>query len=275
MQSSQAQYSQTTPHPVVGASQKSKMSCEVTRDPELLAKAYALRYQVFFEELGAQGNELVEELKQDFDEFDEICDHIVVREGDRVVGTYRMLPLVRARRLNRELYSVHEFQIDSLHRRFLGRGLELGRSCVHADYRGGSVPLLLWSSLLSYILENDIDFVVGCVSVFGASHLQALALKNHFRSKGKWSDEVDFAPTGAFDLRPLIEQGERENVKIVPAFLDRLIPTIMKGYFNVGAKVIGGPAFDAEFSCHDFLMAFETSNISPRYLNLLKRVRSA
>ncbi len=64
--------------------------------------AQRLRYEVFAGEMGARLDSPVSGL--DADRFDAYCDHLIVRAGTEVVGTYRMLPPGRTGRLYSEGY---------------------------------------------------------------------------------------------------------------------------------------------------------------------------
>jgi putative hemolysin len=101
----------------------------------------------------------------DSDDFDPYCDHLIVRDLDtlRVVGTYRILAPHRARELGR-LYSQGEFDLSRLHH-IAPRMVEVGRSCVHRDYRSGSTILLLWAGMAHYMKSGTYSHLIGCASV--------------------------------------------------------------------------------------------------------------
>ena len=75
------------------------LTVSLARDAEELREAQRLRYRVFAEEMGAQLTSAHSGLDQD--EFDSVCDHLIVRDSrtDEVVGTYRILPPERAERI--------------------------------------------------------------------------------------------------------------------------------------------------------------------------------
>jgi putative hemolysin len=126
-----------------------RLSVGLARGPADIEDAQRLRYEVFAQEMGAQLGDTDDALDQD--EFDPFCDHLIVRDDDttRVVGTYRILPPHKARQLGK-LYSENEFDLSRLtHLR--SSLIEVGRSCVHVDYRTGSAILLLWAGLAQYM----------------------------------------------------------------------------------------------------------------------------
>ena len=54
------------------------------------------------------------------------------------------------------------------------RFLELGRSCVHAEYRTRGTLQLLWRGIAAYVFKHRIDLMFGCASLPGTD-LDALA----------------------------------------------------------------------------------------------------
>lgn len=89
-----------------------RYSLHLTEEPDLVRAAQRLRYRVFADELGAVLS--TPRPGFDIDEFDEHCEHLVIREetSGEVVGTYRMLPPGRTRRL----YCDGEFRLTGLAR---------------------------------------------------------------------------------------------------------------------------------------------------------------
>ena len=73
-----------------------KLVLSMASTPEEVREVQRLRYKVFIETLGLTS--LMREDRLDVDEFDEYCDHLIVRNSDtlEVVGTYRLLNQSRA-----------------------------------------------------------------------------------------------------------------------------------------------------------------------------------
>ena len=70
------------------------MEVFIASKPSDIEASQALRYRVFVEEMGAKPSAAMVAQKSDFDEFDSVCDHLLVAEhraaGDyHIVGTYR------------------------------------------------------------------------------------------------------------------------------------------------------------------------------------------
>src|SRR5690606_21754078 len=133
-----------------------------TCETEIL-EAQKLRYRVFADEMGARLATRTPGVDRDI--YDPFCEHLIVRDeaAGRIVGTYRILSPAAARKVG-GYYSENEFDLTRL-QHLRGRMVEIGRSCIDADYRSGAVIALLWSGLARYMQENGYDHLIGCASV--------------------------------------------------------------------------------------------------------------
>lgn len=215
-------------------------------------EAQRLRFKVFAEEMGANLPNHSDGL--DVDEFDDHCDHLLIRDKEtlRVVGTYRVLPPHKALEIGK-LYSDSEFDLSRLHH-LRPRMVEVGRSCVHQDYRSGLVIMALWSGLAEYMLKNDYEIMLGCASIpmsdgghFAASFYNSLS-----------RDDIAPIENHCFPKVPL--PLSRLNGSLIVA-----APPLIKGYLNIGAKICSAPAWDPDFNTADLLTMLRLSDINPRY----------
>ena len=213
-----------------------------------------LRYQVFFEEMGVklQGHDGLDE-----DKFDPYVEHVYVRDNKtgQVVGTYRALTPAAAKHIG--MYSDQEFDIsDLLPQR--NKMLEVGRACVHKDYRNGTVLMTLWKAILQFCSKNGYEMIVGCTSVPVSSKSPAIRdIHQLLEASGAMSDEFKVTPRTPFtdEMQPEVDA----DVKIV-------VPPLFKGYLRLGAQVCGRPTYDADFRTADYLTILKFSNVSPRYV---------
>ena len=151
----------------------------LAQDARDLRAAQRLRYEVFVAELGGTGPLVDHEARLEVDNFDPVFDHLLLIDHRRnadaledVVGVYRLLPSDRLT-AGARFYSEGEFDVSAL--RSSGRKLlELGRSCVHPDYRGGTAMFHLWNGLAAYVLERGIEILFGAASFHGTD-IAALA----------------------------------------------------------------------------------------------------
>lgn len=219
--------------------------------PHELDEVFALRYDIFLAAHQQQQNTM-----RDVDEYDALADHLIVKHDGRIVATYRIMPTDRVISAGLSLYASHEFDVSALMEQLDPRcTVELGRSCVHPAYRQGSIPKLLWSALAKYMMEHGRTEAVGCVSVFNCSGSEAHALVDYFKTQESWSKGVECA-----SLMPA--NSGQQNYS--DAHLKSIVPPLLRSYLMLGAKILGGPAHDPVFHCHDFLIHFSTVSMSDR-----------
>lgn len=223
--------------------------------------AQRLRYRVFAVEMGARLSPPPGSPPgHDIDMFDPYCEHLLVRaprcDGDPglVVGTYRVLTPAAARRVG-GLYSDTEFDLTRL-RPLRPKMIELGRSCVHPDWRSGGAILALWGALGEFMLRNRLDTMVGCasVSVRDGGHFAA-SLWNQLRrthlARLEWQVRARL---------PLPVQELQGDLPVEP-------PALIKGYLRCGAKVLGAPAWDPDFNTADLPLLMRLDELPQRYRN--------
>jgi putative hemolysin len=177
-----------------------------------------------------------------------------VRDPDsgEVVGTYRILSPHAAKRVG-SYYSESEFDLTRL-QHLRGRMVELGRSCVHPDYRSGGVITLLWAGLAEYMLNSGHEYLIGCASI-------GMADGGH-NAAGIWhaTKEKHLAPIEwrVFPRCPL----PLDSLESVAA---PVLPPLVKGYLRLGAHVCGEPAWDPDFNTADLPILLPLKNLNPVY----------
>jgi len=239
----------------------------ISTDPAMLDRVFSLRYEIFNIELG-EGLAESHRTKRDTDRFDKLCDHLIVidTEADVVVGTYRLLA---GRRCGLEgFYTATEFDLSSLAaiEGFNAQVVELGRSCIHPDHRTGKVLRLLWDGIASYMTRESARYLVGCGSLHTHSPRMAQRVYEHIQSKGLVWDRFRILPNPA----NLLSKAPRDESAdpITDEQAGRNIPPLLDGYFRVGAKVCGPPAYDPVFRCFDFAIVMDRTQMPEMYYKL-------
>ncbi len=247
-----------------------QLETRLARNESEIAAAQRIRYQVFVEEMGAQVPPKAQAQRRDIDAWDMICDHLLVLdtsiEGepeDQIVGTYRLLRQEIAM-ANGGFYSASEFEVADLVARHPGkRFMELGRSCVMAQYRSRRTVELLWQGNWAYALKHNIDAMFGCGSFSGTvpeEHALALSFLHHnARAKAGWHVQALPELYHQMDLMPA------EAVNSKAALL--ALPPLIKGYLRLGAMIGEGAVVDRAFRTTDVLVVLPIANISGRYKN--------
>lgn len=226
---------------------------------EEVRQAQQLRHLVFADEMGARLTvPCGSPPGHDVDIFDPFCEHLLVRapasknEQGAVIGTYRVLTPANAKRVG-GLYSDNEFDLTRL-RPLRARMVELGRSCVHPDWRSGGAILALWGALAEFMHRNHLDTMVGCASVSmrDGGHFAA-SLWEQLRRTHLAPIHLQATPRLALPVDEL-----RQDLVVAA-------PALIKGYLRCGAKVLGAPAWDPDFNTADLPMLLRIDDLPARY----------
>ncbi|MEK7810293.1 MAG: GNAT family N-acyltransferase [Pseudomonadota bacterium] len=229
-----------------------RLTFSLARSVTEVTEAQRIRFKVFAEEMGAKLPSAG--LGLDIDRFDEFCDHLLVRDhgNDKVVGTYRILPPAQAVKAG-SYYSETEFDMTRLmHLR--DRMVEVGRSCVHPDYRDGATITQLWSGLADYVTKHNHEYLIGCASIsMGDGGHYAASVYNKIHKLHAAPSEYRVFPHCRLPLESLNQN------------LDVIIPPLIKGYLRLGAYIAGEPAWDPDFNCADVFILLPVSRMNARY----------
>ena len=224
-----------------------------------------LRFEVFNIEMN-KGLESSWDSGLDQDKYDEHADHLIVvdKNSGKVVGTYRML-MKKVANLNGGFYSEEEFDLTNL-KKLPFEILEMGRSCVHKDYRSNGVINLLWAGIAKYLEISGAKYMFGCGSLQTHDVDEVSEIFSYLKTK-YYADEK----YRVYPLEKCIVPGLRDDVPLDNTReIMKKIPPLIKGYFRLGAFICGEPALDAEFGTTDFFILLPTEKITRRYQNHYK-----
>lgn len=240
--------------------QGKKYLIDLTKDPDIIDQAFQLRYKVFNLELG-EGLKESYKTQRDTDQYDPFCDHLVVIDQSckQVVGTYRIMRYENAVK-HVGFYSETEFNLDNIYKH-LPHAAEIGRCCVHPEYRGGLVMNLLWYGLANYMLKFQVTHLFGCASLNkGDTHQQASILYKICEScDAIINKDLTVSPQPGFEVKFFNKYAELPKIAGNPK---RLLPSLLRGYVSIGVKICGAPAFDPEFGVIDFFTMFDYEGIA-------------
>ena len=236
--------------------ERGQISVSWARHLDEVRAAQKLRYSIFVDEMGARINSPIAE--HDIDSFDDYCEHLIVRDqgSNAVVGTYRVLTPVQAKRMGGN-YTETEFDLTGLHD-IQDRMVELGRSCVHPNYRQGSVILALWGALAEFMVRNQLDIMIGCASIpmlhNGVVSGQAAAsIWSQLKETHMVPPDQQVKPRLALPVEQFTTLQHIEP------------PALIRGYLKLGAKVLGAPAWDPDFNTADLPMLMRICDLPSRY----------
>lgn len=232
-----------------------------------IKRAQRLRYKVFYEEMAAIPDLAARLKRRDKDEFDAICDHLLVidhaEKKPKVVGTYRLLRQDVAAQ-HHGFYSAREFNIGPMLAAHPGtRFLELGRSCVAEPYRDKRTVELLWHGIWAYVKRHRIDVMFGCAS-FAGTDPDALALPLSFLHHTARADD-SFTTFAREERHVSMNRMPLVNLNMKQAL--HALPPLIKGYLRLGARFGDGAVIDHQFGTTDVLVILPVSAINPRYID--------
>ncbi len=217
-----------------------------------LVECQRLRYEVFNLELG-EGLSTSDRSGLDIDPFDSFCDHLMVRdlESGKLAGTYRLQTGEVARR-NLGYYGdqLFDFSVyDSIRKELL----ELGRACVHIDYRNIMVLHALWKGIAVYATRNDSRYLIGCSSISSQDENIGVAMYEGLKAKYLVDPPLRTAPHPGRDCRGMGTEVETERP-----------PRLFRAYLEISGRICGPPAIDREFKTIDFLTLVDLANLPER-----------
>jgi putative hemolysin len=229
-------------------------------------QAQALRYSVFVEELGADSQLIDHDERLEMDCFDAHSEQLLLldmarRDGDRVVGVYRLMDGGGATSAG-QFYSQCEFDLTPLIRSERAL-LELGRSCLHADYRGGTGMMHLWQGLAKIVRDRQIEILFGVASFHGTD-LEAMAPSLSLLHR------EHLAPSDICVRSNTHEAMDRGAV------LDRVaaikeVPALIKAYLRLGGFVGDGAFVDHAFNTTDVCVVLDLARMNPRQAALYRK----
>lgn len=223
-----------------------------TDDPSDLQQAYALRYQVFKEAFDAQ---FENDSGLETDAFDNQCEHLVVKDmASNTVIAYSRIIAHHNPISSDVFYSSGEFELDCVleaNKRYI----EIGRTCIHPDYRNGTAIALLWGQVGQYMLNHNIDYLMGCASIdLQPGVAKALAVMNYVRQH-HFSDEAKRVKPKHGLPQVAYERCQKSD-----------LPPLLKAYLRMGCIACGEAYWDQEFNCADVFLLLDRNNLNMRYM---------
>ncbi|MDR1009363.1 MAG: GNAT family N-acetyltransferase [Rickettsiales bacterium] len=259
-----------------------RLEVRLAKTPAEILAAQRLRYHVFFEEDGVTNTTRAGDTaipthgeKIDIDEFDAVCDHLIAidlttnRPAEQsIVGTYRLMRKEGRAKIGK-WYSETEFNVEKFNT-LEGEILELGRSCVAKSHRNRLTMQMMWNALAAYMFDYKIELMFGCGTFLGTNpdeyadalsylyynHVETGAMK--ISAKGENARPMNLLPKDEIDEAKAMAQ----------------MPTMIKGYIRIGARISDSCWIDWGFNGFDVCIIFETKNLRADYLKHYERMKN-
>lgn len=254
-----------------GEIRSGSLGTRIATTPAEIDAVQALRYRVFYSEMGAHPDAQSGVSQRDADVFDEVADHLLVVDHDigpgveGIVGTYRLIRRIAAARIGR-FYSAAEYDIANIEA-FPGEILELGRSCVDAAYRSRTAMQLLWRGIAAYVFRHRIDVMFGCASLPGTDPDMLATELTYLYSHHLAPPAI--RPRALTSL--YVDMCRADPASLDPRRALTSLPPLIKGYLRLGGFVGDGAVIDRQFNTIDVAVVVKTDLITDKYTRHYQR----
>ena len=228
--------------------------------------AQELRYRTFIE-----GRETAADAARadglDADEFDPICQHVLVHEAasGNLVCCFRFLPISGGAEIGKS-YSARYYDLSGL-QDYEGQMVEMGRFCVDPACRDADIIRVAWAMMTTYVDENDVDLLFGCSSFHGTEaerYMDAFALlKERHLAPKRWLPRVKAPKVFRFASKLRLR---KPNLKA--AMLG--MPPLLRTYLVMGGWVSDHAVVDNDLNTLHVFTGLEVKRVPPGRLRLLR-----
>lgn len=215
-----------------------------------LVQVLRLRFEVFFREFSTQKVHF-SLFPYDVDMHDFTCDHLIVKDKttNEVVACYRLM----SSKNHSHFYSESEFEMQNLKDKE-GTKLELGRACVHKNYRKGAVISLLWKGLIEYARKSETRYMFGCSSINRKDFHHLPKIMEYLEKQDAFIKDVEIGVQPKYRMNFEVPANEVESA-------DRPINSLMHMYLLAGAKMGKNLAYDKEMDCLDMFTLMDMQKL--------------
>lgn len=238
---------------------RGRYEARLAQGPDDVRAAQALRHLAF---RGATGH--------DADEFDTICDHVLVEDvgAGRVVCCFRLLPLSGGTEIGRS-YSAQYYELSRLEA-YSAPMVEMGRFCIAPDVKDVDVLRVAWGAMTAYVDEHKFGMLFGCSSFQGteaeAYHDAFSMLRDRHLAPKRWLPKVKAPQVFRFAERV---RGRFDRRKAMIG-----MPPLLKSYLAMGGWVSDHAVVDPDLDTLHVFTGLEISAIPAARKRLLRAVAS-
>jgi L-ornithine Nalpha-acyltransferase len=205
----------------------------------------------------------------DSDAYDEACTHVLVEDtrSGTLVCCFRLLPLSAGCEISRS-YSAQFYDLEALSA-YPGRMVEMGRFCIHPDWRDADILRVAWGAMTAYVDREGVEMLFGCSSFHGTEadeYLDAFAmLKDAHLAPRRWLPRVK-AP----DVFRFAQKLRRTKPDARRAMMG--MPPLLRTYLMMGGWVSDHAVVDRDLNTLHVFTGLEIAAIPPARARLLREV---
>lgn len=241
---------------------KGRYRARLAETAEDVSATQRLRYLAFIANRGGY-----RESGLDADSFDDRCRHVLVEDirTGTLVCCFRLLPLEDGAEIGRT-YSAQYYELSAL-TEFRGRMVEMGRFCVHPEWKDPDILRVAWGAMTAYVDREGVEMIFGCSSLMGTeaeSFMDAFALLNqrHLAPR-RWLPRVK-AP----EVFRFAQKLRRRRPDPKRALLG--MPPLLRTYLLMGGWVSDHAVVDRDLGTMHVFTGLEIRAIPPARARLLR-----
>ena len=216
-----------------------------------VSAAQALRYRCF---------NLSNEGKLDVDDFDIICQHVLIENLDteKLVCCYRILSFENGKNISRS-YSSQFYDLKAIES-YPEPMIEVGRFCIDPEDNDQSVVLTAWAALAKIVDQNQTELLFGCSSFEGIEkekYLDSFALlRDRYIAPYHWRPKIKAAQVFCYSKDLIFTVDKKKALSNMPPLL--------KTYLSMGAWVSDHAVVDFKMKTLHLFTGMEISKIPKR-----------
>ncbi len=205
----------------------------------------------------------------DADRFDDACLHVLVEEdrSGTLVCCFRLLPLARGSEIAQS-YSAQFYELSAL-ADFEGPMVEMGRFCIHPEWRDADILRVAWGAMTQFVDENGIQMLFGCSSFKGteaADYLDAFAmLKERHLAPRRWLPRVKAPRVFRFARRLARRAPDARQAALT-------MPPLLRTYLAMGGWVSDHAVVDRDLNTLHVFTGLEIGAVPAARARLLRLV---
>ena len=210
--------------------------------------AQSLRYQCF---------NLSNKDELDVDEFDALCQHVLIEnlETEKLICCYRILKFDTGKNISSS-YSSQFYDLKAIEN-FTEPMIEVGRFCIDPEENDPSVVLTAWAALAQIVVHNQTELLFGCSSFEGIEkekYFDSFALlRDRYMAPDHWRPKIKAAQVFCYS-KDLIYKVDKKK-----ALLN--MPPLLKTYLSMGAWVSDHAVVDLNMKTLHLFTGMEISKI--------------
>ncbi len=245
---------------------RGRYQARLATSPDDIKAAQRLRFETFIAGSGA-ATDGQRASGLDADHLDEQCDHMLVEDGRSgdLVCCFRMMPLKTGAEIDRS-YSAQFYDLEPL-RDYPHPMVEMGRFCIHPDYKDPDVLRVAWGAMTSYVDENGVEMLFGCSSFHGTEadgYMDAFALlkARHIAPK-RWLPRVKAPRVFPYAKRLTMKRPDMKKAL-------GMMPPLLRTYLSMGGWVSDHAVVDPDMNTLHVFTGVEIKRVPKTRARLLR-----